>query len=153
MTRVEKPILFLDVDGVLNCISRHEDYEHHITDGIPVWVPTGTKERVAKLLDHFDPIWATAWQGTAHRCWRNILGLDGQPWPYVSYANYKLTEILRMAGERPWAFVDDDMGYELRGLGWTRDMVNGLLIEPDPDEGLTDDHVEQLLDFARTRAQ
>lgn len=143
----ERPLLFLDVDGVLNTMN--PDHEPVILDGTHCWVPPGTRERVHRLIEVYDPVWCTAWLGRAHSAWRAFLELDPIPWPYVNYAQYKLVELIRMAGERRWAYVDDDaFTHELGGLGWTRDMLDGLVICPDHNTGLTDEHVEQLLAYA-----
>lgn len=141
-----RPLLFLDVDGVLNCY--RDGYDFHDLGGIHVYVPPGTRERVTRLLEHFDPVWATAWLGRAHTAWRNLLGLTMLPWPYLDWVEYKLPHLLRFAGERPWAFVDDDAEWELRKLGWTREHVTGLILSPDTEVGLTDAHVDELIAWA-----
>lgn len=150
--RIDRPLLFLDVDGVLNCPGREQErHEYVILDGSHCYVPRGTKKRVQQICAVYEPIWCTAWLGRAHTAWRDYLGLVGVSWPYVNYREYKLIDLIKMAGERRWAYVDDDAyGYELRGLGWTEDMLAGLVIAPDPYVGLTDDHVAQLLDYARS---
>lgn len=142
-----KPLLFLDVDGVINCLNIGAGYEvvQPDPDGLIATVPPGMEDRLARLSEHYEIVWATAWRGAAHPHFRDHLGLPAESWRYVDYRDLKLTEILRMAGERPWAWVDDDIRFELRQLGWKSDMVSGLLIEPSPDEGLTDAHVEQLV--------
>ena len=146
------PILFLDVDGVLNCVGRDEWgqlAEYAPGRRFPVYPPPGTADRVRRLtLEAFEPVWATAWLGSAHRCWSRVLNLDPMPWPYVDYERFKLVEIVRYARGRPWAWVDDDARWEMRELGWTDEMVPGLVLAPDPAEGLTDEHVERLLTWA-----
>lgn len=147
---VKRPLLFLDVDGVLNCPGPFQD-NYEFLPGMPggVFVPPGVRERVHRLIEVYDPVWCTAWLGRAHSSWKDYLGLEGEPWPWVNYRQYKLTELIRLAAGRPFAYVDDDVfTYELRGLGWTEDMVDGLLVQPDHRVGLTDEHVEQLLAYA-----
>lgn len=146
----EKPLLFLDVDGVLNCLGG--SHPRYLTPrGLSVEVPTGTTDRLARLLDHFDPVWATAWLGTAHSEWKALLGLDSPfPWPYVRYTNLKLPEIIRHAAGRPYAWVDDDARWELHQLGWQTSHVAGLIVAPDSRVGLTDALVDQLVAFAQT---
>lgn len=143
----DRPLLFLDVDGVLNALGG--PHRRVLVDETPCDVPEGTKERVARLLEAFDPVWATAWLGRAHGAWRELLGLDRLPWPYVSYLQWKLPEIIRFAAGRPFAFVDDDADWELQELGWDPSMVDGLIVAPDHLAGLTDEHVAELLAFAK----
>lgn len=144
----DRPLLFLDIDGVLNCIEGgHPAYRTQ--GGMPVWVPIGVTDRVSRLLEVFEPAWATAWLGSAHREWKPLLGLtDPFPWAFVAYGNLKLPEIIKRADGRPFVWIDDDADWELRELGWDRSMVDGLVLAPDPRTGLTDLHVEEALAFA-----
>lgn len=156
---MDKPILFLDVDGVLNAFpegaERYDNPEKrvkNVTELGVTYVPVGTRERVHLLLEHFDPIWSTAWRGSAHAHHRNILGLSEIPWPYVDYERWKIPEMVRMAEGRPWCFIDDDVEWELRELdlrGAWREIPDTLTIRPLPRIGLTDEHVEQAIAFAR----
>ena len=73
-----KPLLLIDVDGVLNCFgslwSEEYDAEHFLPielayDRYPIRCRKQTKERLERLLVHFEPVWATAWQENAHPWW------------------------------------------------------------------------------------
>lgn len=151
----EKPILFLDVDGVLNVLGTTEPHERIYApakteagakarvEGMYAIVPDGMKERLLRLWSHFEVIWATAWLGSASPVF--CPWLDVEPCEYLPWLEYKLPAILRRAASRRWAWVDDDAPWELNGLGWTHDHVEGLIITPDPSEGLTDLHVERLI--------
>lgn len=147
---MSKPILFLDVDGVLNCLDATVPITT-INQGTPdlAYVPDGTRERLERLLDVYEPVWATAWMGTAHNAFWDHLGLPDTPWPYIRWHAFKLPAIVAWAGDRDWAWVDDDAGYEFRELGWQppERFVDGLVIQPHPRVGLTDEHVEKLLQF------
>lgn len=149
---MSKPLLFLDVDGVLNVPGwRGEGYDAMKQDigGFPCWVPAGTKERVQRLLEHYDPVWCTAWLGRAHSAWRDVLDLDPIPWPYVEYYGLKLPALIRYAGEHRWAWIDDDAYWEMQELKWTPEMVTGLVFQIDGRDGLTDDNVTQLITYAQ----
>lgn len=151
-----KPILFLDVDGVLNVFNDepHERiYAPAKTEagakarfGNYAIVPHGIKERLLRLWPQFEVVFATAWLGSASPVFCPWLGVDSCE--YLPWQEYKLPAIIKRAASHPWAWVDDDASWELRGLGWTRDYVEGLIVEPDPTEGLTDQHVEQLMAWA-----
>lgn len=146
-----KPLLFMDVDGVLNCF---RDDGEMFNAGTADWccVPPGTQDRLKILVKHFDPVWATAWFGRANVL-REPLNLGPKPWPHIEWNQFKLTEILKFAKDRPWAWVDDDANFELDELGWTTLMVPGLVVEPDPNFGLNDQHVEQLVQYAKQVSQ
>lgn len=151
-----KPILYLDVDGVLNALgSNRVQGDYVISEG--TWgsadgitrTPFGTKERVHRLMEAFDIVWATAWRGSAHPHFREHLELPDESFPHVDYIDLKLTEIVKHCKERPWAWVDDDAKWELGRLHEAfGSFDNTLIIVPDPSVGLTDEHVEQLLAFA-----
>jgi hypothetical protein len=153
MNSDERPLLFLDVDGVLNCLDAQVRTTEVRTEdrwgGHIAMVPFGTRTRIAELTEAFEPVWATAWQGMAHGHFRKHLRLPRESWPYVRYDNFKLTEILRYAAQRRWAWVDDDAEWEIRSLGeYFRDFPGSLVVNPDPRIGLTDEHVTRLLAFA-----
>lgn len=148
----DRPILFLDVDGVINCYGL-EGSVRVPTKICPVEVPAGTPQRVERLLAVFEPVWATAWRGAAHPELGGALGLQGPSWPYVDYADKKLPALIRYAKGRRWAFVDDDAGWELGTLHPHFAEIPGtLIVTPDASVGLTDEHVEQLLSFAGERS-
>lgn len=146
----EKPILFLDVDGVLNVFDESGS-PTQTPNGFPVWIPEGTKERLKILAEYFEMIWCTAWMGTAHVAFKEVLDLTDH-WDYVSWTQYKLTEIIKTAGNRPWAWVDDDIQFELDDLGWNPDRMlpdNVLLQSINPNIGLCDADLHELILFAK----
>ena len=152
------PLLFLDVDGVLNACPPLPDVEVLQIKGFPISIPPGTKERIAKLSEAFEMVWATTWKGDAHDCFAEHIGLDSDesPWHHIDFpGTYKLPAILDYAVEvrlsgcytRPWVWIDDRGSEELADLGLQCDSKNSLVITPDLGEGLTDAHVEQALQF------
>lgn len=151
-----KPLLFLDVDGVLNLKGTGAEVP---CDQIPAsegfegaLIPLGTAERVSRLTEVYEPVWSTAWLGAAHRPFSGPLRLPEVSWPYLIYAKLKLPAVLRYARQRPWAWVDDEATWELREMNWWPDYeryLEGLIVEPKPKVGLTDEHVDALLEFER----
>lgn len=151
-----KPILFLDVDGVLNVWHNTSQctVEYVMINSGTAWqacIPVGTKERLAKLLEVYEPVWATAWLGSAHGIFSPPLALSEEHWPHIYFTHHKVTEILKVAGNRPWAWIDDDAEWEFKDLKWEphERFVDGLVIVPHPSIGITDEHVEKLLEFAK----
>lgn len=148
---MSRPILFLDVDGVLNCYgARFPRARPEGGRGAQLHVPEGTKERIATLLGYFDPVWATAWRRGAHKTFAPILELPLKPWPCIDYRDAKLPHLIRYAGERPWAWVDDDGEWELEHATHADKLAaeRGLIVSPQTDVGLTDEHVAALVAFA-----
>lgn len=134
---MNRPFLFLDIDGVLN----------RVRQGRPSQVlemPQRTPERVSRLLEAFEPVWATEWHERANTVWLPQLRLnERKPWPWIDCNGPKVLSILAYAGDRKWAWVDDRL---------SGDCPSGyLMIKPKPYIGLTDDHVEQLLSFAHAQ--
>jgi hypothetical protein len=173
-----RPILFLDVDGVLNC----QHVEHHpVLTALPrlpadprrqqdlmeeygaedpaefdgmtreraAHVPVGTRERLAKILPFFEPVWATFWFSDAHPVLEAHLGLPEEPWPYLAFlGDWKLPAIIEYAAGRPWAWVDDDATFEQRRNPDVVIPANALIVQPHVFIGLTDAHVDELLAFS-----
>lgn len=166
-TRKPKPILFLDVDGVLNACPPLPGHDVVQKEGFPICIPQGTTERLAKLLEVCEPVWATTWRNKAHPNFGPDLNLGERAWPHIGGdygslehrecgAAWKLSAILEYAGDRRWVFIDDDGRWELQHLcpgkeiptaGGSSEYENGLVIWPDTAQGLTDWHVDLALTF------
>ena len=143
-----RPVLFLDVDGVLNVYGLDGSLKVNTKRVGLVEIPQGTQARLQVLLQRFDPYWATAWRGEAHPQLAAALGIPETPvWPHIAYDDFKYPKILTAAGTRPWAWLDDKAEWELDRLG-AYPPANGFVVSPIPVEGITDRVVTMLLDFA-----
>jgi len=177
-----RPILFLGVDGVLNCFCADSEQvtgtipwlpadsrrrEEHLNrygsddpseyDGLTkersADIPHGMRERLARVLPLYEPVWATFWFTDAHPVLAAHLGLPEQPWPYLAFdGHWKLPAIIQYAAGRPWAWVDDDATFEQRNNPEAIIPGDALIIEPRPSSGLTDEHVDELIGFATRNA-
>jgi hypothetical protein len=147
-----KPYLFLDVDGVLNCYPNNDfDIVRSRTNGLVALVPPGMKDRLQRVLPLFEPVWATAWQGSAHMHFREHLALPDESWPYLKYSDLKLTALMKYAGGRRWAWVDDDADWELKRLhpAFGKPSPDSKIIVPTMKVGFTDMQADELIQWAQ----
>jgi hypothetical protein len=160
VTNQTKPILFVDVDGVISLFGFAPDVGQlpgplHWIDGVAHCIPPAVGERLVRLAEDFELVWATGWEERANEHLPFLLGLPFKDLPTLSFegramfgsAHWKVDAIDAYAGERPAAWIDDNMNEEC--LFWAkRRSAPTLLVETTPSEGLTDEHVEQLRSWA-----
>lgn len=166
----DKPLFFLDVDGVINCFSRPfqvdclpefdatADSSYGACD-YPINMPVGTVERIARILEVYDPVWCTTWKGSAHREFWKILEIGEKEWDFIAFHRWKLPYLVEYASGRRWVWVDDYADDERRdliirsaqyekALKEYDDPDHSLVVIPRSDTGMTDEHVEEILSFA-----
>jgi hypothetical protein len=159
---VPRPLLYLDVDGVLNPSAPHPGtgFERHTVLGYQLWLaPSVHGEWLRELAEVYELHWATTWEEDANTHLAPLLGLP--PLPVVRFAGYrpqpgdprirlmellsgaKWAPLLRHAAGRPFAWVDDVMPFRLvRNSLLRRDR---LLLPIEPEQGLERHHVDRLL--------
>lgn len=172
-----KPILMLDVDGVLiphGNITRpdqvhdhHHDDHHHVEldhdyfGPIVARFPLAKKQLLDQLEEHFDFIWLTyGWKGDYARhveAAYQLPQLDEVDFPIkFSGGPMKHWGVQEFCAKhrRPFAWVDDSFipPSWVRELQWddidNRPDVPHLLIVPDPEVGMTQEHVDKLIAWA-----
>jgi hypothetical protein len=154
------PILFLDVDGVISLFGFAPSAEHlpgplHWIDGIAHFIPEDVGGRVVRLAESFELVWATGWEERANEHLPFILGLPFRDLPFLDFdgravfgsAHWKVDAIAEYAGDRPAAWIDDNIDEEC--MTWAEGRgVPTLIVHTDPAVGLTDAHVVELLRWA-----
>lgn len=166
-----RPLLFCDVDGVISLFGFREPYglgsgnapftgrpegEFHSVNGIIHYISASAGGHLRELSERFELIWASGWEETANDYLPHILELPSAL-PYLSFdgrvaiggAHWKIDAIDQYAGpHRPLAWIDDNLDDSCHA--WAKQRPGpALLIETERHVGMHDDHVEELLTFAR----
>lgn len=154
-----RPILFLDVDGVLSLFDFSTEGptpgRFHFVDGIAHCIGDQCGRRVERLLEHFDAVWATGWEEKANEYLPALLELPELDLPVLAFdgravfgsANWKVEAIEEYAGDRPAAWIDDNHDEDCHRWARERDAPT-LLVSTEPATGLSDEHVERLIEWA-----
>ncbi len=156
---ISNPVLFVDVDGVLSLFGFPAGAElpgpFHWVDGIAHCIPPRTGPLLERLAERFELVWATGWEEKANEYLPGILALPFRELPVLTFdgravfgtSHWKLDAIGEYAGDRPAAWVDDNMDDACEQWAEQR-AAPTLLVRTDPPTGLTDDHVALLLSWA-----
>ena len=154
-----KPVLAVDIDGVISLFGfegepQVEGAEMELIDGALHCISMPAGDRLRRLAEHFDPVWATGWERGGERV-SELLGLPH--WPALSFkgaarfgsADWKLEPLDGFAGGRPLAWIDDSLDEGC--YRWARERREPtLLVEAEPALGMQEVHVEALLGWARS---
>ena len=159
---LSKPLLLIDVDGVLNPFTAQvvpEGFSEHRLNGMRVLLSARHGIWLRELSAEFDLTWATTWEEDANTVIAPLLGLSELPYirfspPDPTYEGYtlKLPDVIAFVGDRPLAWVDDDLSADVRYWShWRRTQLGipTLLVDVYPRLGLGELHVERLREFAR----
>ena len=174
----QKPLLLLDVDGVLNAFAPTRPHTvrylggRYLKDG--TWAPykvhldNEIAEMIDLLAEHYEIHWATMWNGRANEVGEAI-GIDPLPHMYCDHFEgwdaakamgmsdfrikglwYAKTPLIpAYVNGRPFAWVDDDHTHEDRAfLKLQPGCETFLLLQTNDKTGLTWDNVATLIDWA-----
>jgi hypothetical protein len=160
----ERPLLFLDVDGVIALDPWIADLPPDLRylRGLGAsYVPDRAGELICKLADHFDVVWATGWEQEANTRVRDVLGLEDEL-PVLRFgkkavhgsSEWKIQLVDRYARHRPAAWIDDNLCGDHEEWAERRPEPT-LLVPTDPHVGICPEDVERLIDWADslTRAE
>jgi hypothetical protein len=155
----QSPILAVDVDGVISLFGfdrtpTSDIGRFHLIDGMPHFISTHAGERLRRLIDHYELVWATGWEDRANDHLPHLLGLPSLPvlnfGPDARFgtAHWKLGPIEDYAAGRPLAWIDDSLSKECRKWAGKRREPT-LLVPTESDVGILDAHVETLIRWAQ----
>jgi hypothetical protein len=157
--RRDKPILFVDVDGVLSVFGFDSSGElpgpFHWIDGVAHCIPPASGPLLARLAERFELVWATGWEEKANEYLPEILGLPFRELPCLTFdgravfgsSHWKLDALTEYAQDRPAAWIDDHLDDSC--LLWARSRgAPTLLVETHAAVGMTPQHVSELLAWA-----
>ena len=147
-----KPLLLLDVDGVLNPlgVSDAPGFTTQRVGGMRVLLSTTHGRWLRELADVFDLTWATSWERDADLIAERIglpVGLPAITFTGQTEWTVKLPDVMEYVGHRALAWVDDQLGPEVHAWAISRPAPT-LLIETDSRVGLTEAQVERLRTWA-----
>jgi len=159
-----RAILFVDVDGVISLFgfpSSGQPPGHlYPVDGVSHCIGHGCGDRLNMLSCRFELVWATGWEDRANEHLPDLLGLAAAELPSLTFdglavfgsSDWKLDAIDRYAGDRPAAWVDDNIDEHCER--WARGRgAPTLLVRTESAVGITDKHVELLLRWADQLAE
>ncbi|HXZ64234.1 MAG TPA: HAD domain-containing protein [Streptosporangiaceae bacterium] len=151
-----RPVLLVDVDGVLNPWGATDCppgfSTHDFFPGERVLLSRAHGELLTSLASAYELVWATAWEHNANRFIAPVLALPELPvieFPVDGRDPYfrKLPAVIEAVGQRPCAWIDDE--HRPDHYTWAaRRGVPTLIVDIDPAEGLTLDAVTRLADWA-----
>lgn len=158
MEETRKPLLALDVDGPIVIFGEHEaDEVMELWAGeVPSTISRDLPKRLSVLIKAFRIVWYTSWEKSASFVLASLVGLpEGPPWVPLDAERPNPGDSRKFPALKAWqglggplAVVDDEIGYDM--VDWAKRRAEPtLLLEIDPRLGLQDQHVQELLEFAR----
>jgi hypothetical protein len=157
---MNKPILMVDIDGVISLFgfdpARPPAGRFELVDGIAHFLSATAGEHLRRLSGTFELVWCTGWEEKANEYLPLALGLPG-PFPHLTFeravdranAHWKLAAIDAFAPScAPLAWIDDAHDQTCAEWASARSAPT-LLVGTEPAIGLTDQHVADLLSWAR----
>lgn len=155
---MSRPILAVDVDGVISLFGFDEPPDREVArfeliDGMVHCISLVAGERLRRLSEHYELVWATGWEDKANDYLPNILGLPELP--VLSFdgaarfgtAHWKLGPLEEYGRDRALAWIDDS--FDESCYEWARGRAAPTLLMPTESQlGLEEVQVEALTAWA-----
>jgi hypothetical protein len=149
-----RPLLAVDIDGVISLFGSEEPPDRATTrfqlvDGVPHCISLPAGDRLRRLGERFELVWASGWEDKANFYLPELLGLPELP--HVSFdgparsggAHWKLGPLEQYAGDRALAWIDDN--FDQSCYEWAQARREPTLLVPTETHlGLEEGHVEAL---------
>jgi hypothetical protein len=155
---MSRPILAVDIDGVISLFGSEERPDRAFTklelvDGVPHLISLPCGERLQRLSEHFELVWASGWEDKANFYLPSLLGLPELP--HVTFdgavaaggAHWKLGPLEEYGQGRPMAWIDDNFDQSCYKWAEQREQPT-LLVPTETHLGLEETHVEALRQWA-----
>jgi hypothetical protein len=154
-----KPLLFVDIDGVISlwgfASDARPDGAFHNVDGVMHFLSADAGIHLLALADRFDLVWCSGWEEKANDHLPLALALPrGTPFlsfdrnPGRGHGHWKLPAIDAYAGpDRPIAWIDDAHDEACHAWAAAR-RAPTLLVATAPASGLTAEHAARLRAWA-----
>lgn len=150
--RTGRPLLLLDVDGVLNPLANRPPPGFFVQwiDGYEVAISDRHRQWLSELAQSFELRWATTWEDSANESIGPLLGLPELP--VVRFVaertgdTWKLEAVQAVVGNRALVWIDDELFLDAYEWARTRQAPT-LLIRPSSSVGLTSNHFDQVCQF------
>jgi hypothetical protein len=154
---IDKPLLFVDIDGVLSVFGFPPDERPAgrwiDVDGVWHLISATAAGHLLALADAFELVWCSGWEDKADEHLVRFLALPVRP-PFLTFpvptgtAHWKLSSVERYARDRALAWVDDRFDESCHAWAAAR-RAPTLLVATDPATGLDDAAAGCLERFAR----
>jgi HAD domain in Swiss Army Knife RNA repair proteins len=165
-----RPLLLVDIDGVISLFGGWEragldvqgdgadsgvrNGSFHSIDGMPHFLSSTAAAHLLALSDLFELVWASGWEERANEHLPHLLGLP-RALPFLCFsravgrsnAHWKLDAIDAYAEQRTLAWIDDAFNPACHEWAEAR-AAPTLLVQTDPEHGLTAVEAEQLASWA-----